>query len=64
MAQLQADEIVKILRDQIQNYDSAVNVAEVGYVKSVGDGIAASTAWKRPWLANCWSFPTGCLASR
>ncbi len=40
MARIQADEIARVLREEIQDYESAVNVSEVGYVISVGDGIA------------------------
>jgi len=40
MAQIQADEIARLLRDEIEHYDKAVNVAETGSVISVGDGIA------------------------
>src|SRR6202050_4073183 len=40
MAQIRADEISRVLREEIDNYDSAVNVAETGSVISVGDGIA------------------------
>src|ERR1700733_2224130 len=40
MAQIRADEITKILRQEIENYESAIDVSEVGSVISVGDGIA------------------------
>jgi F-type H+-transporting ATPase subunit alpha len=40
MAQIRADEISRLLREEIENYDQAVNVAETGSVISVGDGIA------------------------
>jgi F-type H+-transporting ATPase subunit alpha len=40
MAQIRADEIARVLREQIENYDQAVNVSETGSVISVGDGIA------------------------
>ncbi|MEP7355125.1 MAG: F0F1 ATP synthase subunit alpha [Acidobacteriota bacterium] len=40
MAQIRADEISRLLREEIDNYDGAVNVAETGSVISVGDGIA------------------------
>src|SRR5450432_1120479 len=40
MAQLQADEITKILRQKIEHYDTVVNVSEIGTVMSLGDGIA------------------------
>lgn len=59
MAQVQADEIVQILRDQIQNYDSAVNVAEIGYVKSVGDGIARVHGLEKAMSGELLEFPHG-----
>ena len=40
MASIKADEITKILKAQIANYEQAVAVEEVGTVISVGDGIA------------------------
>ena len=40
MANIKADEITKILREQIENYQQTVAVDEVGSVISVGDGIA------------------------
>ena len=40
MAQIRADEITRILRQEIENYDRAVDVSEVGSIISVGDGIA------------------------
>src|SRR3990172_13040014 len=40
MAQIRADEISKIIRQQIENFETAMNVSEVGSVISVGDGIA------------------------
>ena len=40
MAKMNASEITQLIRDRIQNYESAVEVAEVGSVISLGDGIA------------------------
>ena len=40
MANIKADEITKILREQIENYKQTLAVEEVGSVISVGDGIA------------------------
>ncbi len=40
MAQIRADEISRVLREEIENYERAVNVSETGSVISVGDGIA------------------------
>jgi F-type H+-transporting ATPase subunit alpha len=38
--QIRADEISRVLKEQIQNYDKKVEVAETGSVLSVGDGVA------------------------
>jgi F-type H+-transporting ATPase subunit alpha len=40
MAQIRADEITKIIREQIEHFDRTVAVTEVGTVISVGDGVA------------------------
>ena len=40
MSQIRADEISRVLREEIENYEGVVNVAETGSVISVGDGIA------------------------
>ncbi len=40
MATIRADEISRVLREEIENYEKAVDVAETGSVISVGDGIA------------------------
>jgi F-type H+-transporting ATPase subunit alpha len=40
MAQIRADEITRLLRDEIENFEKAISVAETGSVISVGDGIA------------------------
>ncbi len=37
---IRADEISRIIREQIENFDAGVTVAEVGTVIKVGDGIA------------------------
>jgi F-type H+-transporting ATPase subunit alpha len=40
MPQIQADEITRLLRDEIENFEKVVSVSETGSVMSVGDGIA------------------------
>jgi F-type H+-transporting ATPase subunit alpha len=40
MAQIRADEIARVLREEIESFDKAVEVSETGYVVTVGDGIA------------------------
>ena len=37
---IRADEISRVLREEIDNYEGTVNVSETGSVISVGDGIA------------------------
>ncbi len=40
MAQIRADEISQLIKEQLKGYEAAVEVAEVGTVTEVGDGIA------------------------
>ncbi|MGD0459407.1 MAG: F0F1 ATP synthase subunit alpha [Terriglobia bacterium] len=40
MPQIRADEITRIIREQIEHFDRGVSVTEVGTVISVGDGVA------------------------
>ena len=40
MPQIRADEITRIIREQIEHFDRGVSVTEVGTVMSVGDGVA------------------------
>jgi F-type H+-transporting ATPase subunit alpha len=40
MEGIRADEISKIIRQQIENFDASVQVSEVGTIVAVGDGIA------------------------
>jgi F-type H+-transporting ATPase subunit alpha len=40
MQGIRADEISKIIRQQIEGYSTAVEVSEVGQIISAGDGIA------------------------
>src|ERR1700739_2139849 len=40
MAQIKADEITKLIREQIENYESQISVDETGTVITLGDGIA------------------------
>ena len=53
---IKADEISKIIKDQLGDYSLDVDVAEVGTVVSVGDGIARLHALKEPWQPRCSSF--------
>ena len=57
MANIKADEITKILREQIENYQQAVMVEEVGSVISVGDGIARIHGLERCMAGEMLAFP-------
>jgi len=57
--QIKAEEISKIIRDQIGNYAVNVDVAEVGTVVSVGDGIARIHGVERAMAGEMLEFPNG-----
>jgi len=57
MASIKADEITKILRAQIANYDQSVAVDEVGTVISVGDGIARVHGLEKVMAGEMLEFP-------
>ena len=57
MANIKADEISKILREQIENYKQTVSVDEVGAVISVGDGIARVYGLEKVMAGEMLAFP-------
>jgi len=57
MANIKADEINKILREQIENYEQTVSVDEVGAIISVGDGIARIHGLEKAMAGEMLSFP-------
>jgi F-type H+-transporting ATPase subunit alpha len=59
MAQIRADEISKIIRQQIENFETAMNVTEVGSVISVGDGIARIYGLGKVMAGELISLPHG-----
>ena len=59
MAQIRADEIARVLREEIENYDQAVNVSETGSVISVGDGIARIHGLELVMSGELIEFPGG-----
>ncbi|HUX43674.1 MAG TPA: F0F1 ATP synthase subunit alpha [Terracidiphilus sp.] len=59
MAQIRADEITQLLREQIANYDSKVQVDEVGTITSLGDGIARLHGLDKVMAGELLSFPHG-----
>jgi F-type H+-transporting ATPase subunit alpha len=59
MAQIRADEISRLLREEIDNYDKAIDVAETGNVISVGDGIARVYGLEKVMSGELIEFPKG-----
>src|SRR6201993_2509780 len=57
MAQIKADEITQLLREQIANYDAKVQVDEVGTITSLGDGIARLHGLDKVMAGELLSFP-------
>ena len=56
---IKADEISKIIREQIGSFAVAVDVAEVGTVVSLGDGIARVHGCQRAMAGEMLEFPHG-----
>src|SRR5512141_3259401 len=59
MAQIKADEITQLIRDQIENYETKIAVDEVGTVISLGDGIARIHGVDKVMAGELIEFPHG-----
>src|SRR5574337_813385 len=59
MAQIRADEITQLIREQIDNYESKIAVDEVGTVVTLGDGIARVHGLDKVMAGELLSFPHG-----
>jgi len=57
MAHIRADEITSLLREEIENYERAIDVSEVGSVISVGDGIARVHGLEKVMAGELVEFP-------
>ena len=57
MAQIKADEITKLIREQIENYESKIAVDEVGTIISLGDGIARVHGLDKVMAGELLAFP-------
>ncbi len=61
MAQIQANEITELLRQQIENYEQRVQVDEVGTVVTLGDGIARVHGLDKVMAGELVEFPHGIM---
>lgn len=57
MAQISAQEISRLIREQIENYEGTVEVSEVGSVISLGDGIARLHGLEKVMAGEMIEFP-------
>ena len=56
---INAAEISKVIQEQIESFDSKVDVKEVGTVLSVGDGIARVYGLDQAMAGELVTFPDG-----
>jgi F-type H+/Na+-transporting ATPase subunit alpha len=59
MAQIKADEITQLIRQQIENYETKIAVDEVGTIITLGDGIARVHGLDKVMSGELLSFPHG-----
>jgi F-type H+-transporting ATPase subunit alpha len=59
MAQIQANEITELLRQQIDNYEQRIQVDEVGTIITLGDGIARIHGLDKVMAGELIDFPHG-----
>jgi F-type H+-transporting ATPase subunit alpha len=59
MAQIKADEITKLIREQIENYETQISVDETGTVITLGDGIARVYGLDKVMAGELLAFPHG-----
>jgi F-type H+/Na+-transporting ATPase subunit alpha len=57
MAQIKADEISQLIREQIENYETKIAVDEVGTVITLGDGIARVYGLDKVMAGELLQFP-------
>src|SRR5213596_3682371 len=57
--EIKADEITRIIREQIEEYQAGVEVSEIGSVISVGDGIARVYGLEKVMAGELLDFPHG-----
>jgi F-type H+-transporting ATPase subunit alpha len=57
MAQIKADEITKLIREQIENYETRIAIDEVGTIITLGDGIARVHGLEKAMSGEMLLFP-------
>jgi len=59
--EIKADEITKIIREEIEEYRGGVEISEIGSVISVGDGIARVYGLEKAMAGELLEFPHGVM---
>ena len=59
MAQIRADEITELLKQQIENFEQRIQVDQVGTIISLGDGIARVHGLDKVMAGELIEFPHG-----
>jgi F-type H+/Na+-transporting ATPase subunit alpha len=59
--EIKADEITKIIREQIEEYQAGLEISEIGSVISVGDGIARVYGLEKVMAGELLEFPHGVM---
>jgi F-type H+-transporting ATPase subunit alpha len=59
--EIKADEITKIIREEIEGYRGGVEISEIGSVISVGDGIARVYGLEKAMAGELLEFPHGVM---
>ena len=61
MNQIRPEEISALIKEQIKNYDQKIHSDDVGYVISVGDGIAMVQGIDKAMSSELLEFPHGIM---
>jgi len=61
MSQIRPEEISALIKNQIKNYDQKIHSDDVGYVISVGDGIAMVQGIDKAMSSELLEFPHGVM---
>ena len=61
MTQIRPEEISALIKEQIKNYDTKIHSDDVGYVISVGDGIAMVQGIDKAMASELLEFPHGVM---
>ncbi len=61
MTQIRPEEISALIKEQIKNYDQKIRSDDVGYVISVGDGIAMVQGIEKAMASELLEFPNGVM---